>query len=224
MKKTNELSSSSEQQINKIIKDLKAFLKRVEDCPQTPLNEAQKASLTEIRKKAEALCVEAEKEHHTLGELVPDITSSNIRYNEALGELREGKGTRSVYKLKYHSMYPELIVKIPHVFANAKMVIAYGEFLEKIARCMASDKDNDPDIYLDLVSTKEEKEVLTDWCYKISKNKSIYTDLFLGNENELSEAQLASLSEEASKRKNEPYNRMMEELEKFRLLRQYMEI
>ena len=209
----NELSS--EQQINKIIKDLKAFLKRVEDCPQTPLNEAQKASLSEIRKKAEALCAEAEKEkdHHTLGDL-----RTNIMHNEAL-ELRGGKGKRTVYKLKYHSMYPEVIVKIPHTFSNATMVIAYGEFLEKIARCMASDKDNDPDIYLDLVSTKEEKEVLTDWCYKISMNKSIYTDLFIDNEDELSEAELASLSEEASNRKNDPYNIMMDELEKLGFLR-----
>lgn len=218
-KETNELGTISSELINKAMSDLKDFLKRVEDCPQTLLNEAQKASLNDIRKKAEALCAKAEKDNYRLGELVPDITSSNIRYSEALGELREGKGTRSVYKLKYHSMYPELIVKIPHTFSNAKMVIAYGEFLEKIARCMASDKDNDQDIYLDLVSTKEEKEVLTDWCYKISRNKSIYTDLFLENEDELSEAELASLSEEANKRKNDPYNIMMDELEKLGFLR-----
>ena len=167
---------------------------------------------------------ESRKRYHSLGELVPDITSSNITYNEALEELRKLKDKRSVYKLKYHSMYPEVIIKIPHTFSNAKMVIAYGEFLEKIARCMASDKDNDPDIYLDLVSTEEEKKVLTDWAQKISMDKSIYTDLFLENEDELSESELASLSEEASNRKNEPYNRMMEELEKFKLLRQYMEI
>lgn len=200
-KETDELGTISSEQINKAMSDLKDFLKRVEDCPQTLLNEAQKASLNDIRKKAEALCAKAEKDNYCLGELVPDIRTSNIRYSEALEELREGKGTRSVYKLKYHSMYPEVIIKIPHMFSNARIVIAYGEFLEKIARCMASDKDNDPDIYLDLVSTKEEKEVLTDWCYKITKNKSIYTDLFLDNEDELSEAQLASLSEEANKRK-----------------------
>lgn len=166
----------NKQQINKIIK---SFLKRVEDCPQTPLNEAQKASLSEIRKKAE-LCAEAE--------------------NEAL-ELRGGKGKRSGYKLKYHSMYPEVIVKIPHTFPNATMVIVYGEFLEKAARCMASDINNGSKCILDLVSTKEEKQVLTDWAQKISKNKSIYTDLFIDNEDELSEAELASLSEEASNRK-----------------------
>lgn len=174
--------------------------------------------MTEIRKKAEALYAEAEKDNHTLGDL-PDIRTSNIRYNEALEEVSEGKGKKSVYKLKYHSMYPEVIVKIPHTFPNAKMVISYGNFLGKIARCMASDNNNDSNVYLDLVSTKEEKQVLTDWAQKISMNKSIYADLFIDNEDELSEAELASLSEEASNRKNDPYNLMIDELDKLGFLR-----
>ena len=62
MKKVNELGTISSEQITKAINGLKDLLSRVQDCPQTLLDEAQKASLNEIIKKAEALCAKAEKD------------------------------------------------------------------------------------------------------------------------------------------------------------------
>ena len=100
-----------------------------------------------------------------------------------------------MYKLKYWARYPEVTIKIPHVFATTAMVVTYGNFIKSLASSMAFDANNNPNIYLDLVSTKEEKEVLKDWAerYKCGATADLMFD------NSISEKEAEVLRTEAGK-------------------------
>lgn len=83
-----------------------------------------------------------------------------------------------MYKLKYWaSTCPEVIIKIPHTFPNANLVLKYGEFIKNLAWSMCLDRKNS-DLYLDLVATKEEKEVVKDLADRYVAGTSRHADIF----------------------------------------------
>lgn len=102
-----------------------------------------------------------------------------------------------MYKLKYWARYPEVTIKIPHVFATTAMVVTYGNFIKSLAHSMANDANNDPNIYLDLVSTKEEKEVIKDWAERCKCGATATADLMF--DNSISEKEAEVLRAEAGK-------------------------
>ena len=102
-----------------------------------------------------------------------------------------------MYKLKYWARYPEVTIKIPHMFATTAMVVTYGNFIKSLANSMANDANNDPNIYLDLVSTKEEKEILKDWAERCKCGATATADLMF--DNSISEKEAEVLRAEAGK-------------------------